>query len=244
MQIIYGIHAVQSFIKHKSQSAITLHFDERRNDQRLKQLIQLAERQEVNCLATTAKKLDALATGERHQGAVLEAREQQSQPALEDLLTQLEEPAFLLILDGVTDPHNLGACLRTADAAGVHAVIFPKDKSASINATVRKVACGAAETMPIYPVTNLARTLEQLQQWGIWIIGTTGDTEQELYDLDLSGSKALVMGSEGKGMRRLTKEKCDHLAKIPMAGSVSSLNVSVATGVCLFEILRQRKSST
>ncbi|MCK5881097.1 MAG: 23S rRNA (guanosine(2251)-2'-O)-methyltransferase RlmB [Sinobacterium sp.] len=240
MQIIYGIHAVQSFIKHKSQSATTLHYDERRNDQRLKQLIQLAQRQEVNCLATTSKKLDVLATGERHQGAVLETNEQHSQPALEDLLTQLDEPAFLLVLDGITDPHNLGACLRTADAAGVHAVIFPKDKSASINATVRKVACGAAETIPTYPVTNLARTLEQLQQWGIWIIGTTGEADQELYELDLSGPKALVMGAEGSGMRRLTKEKCDHLAKLPMAGSVSSLNVSVATGVCLFEMVRQR----
>ncbi len=241
MQIIYGIHAVQSFIKHKSTSAITLYYDERRNDQRLKQLIQLAARQAVNCQATNSKKLDALSAGERHQGAVLEASEQQSQPALEDLLTNLEEPAFLLVLDGVTDPHNLGACLRTADAAGVHAVIFPKDKSASIYATVRKVACGAAETIPTYPVTNLARTLEQLQQWGIWIVGTSGDTEQELYQLDLTGPKALVMGAEGNGMRRLTKEKCDHLAKLPMAGSVSSLNVSVATGICLFEMVRQRK---
>lgn len=241
MQKIYGIHAVQSFIKHKSKLAITLYFDERRNDQRLKQLIQLAERQEVNCVATTGKKLDKMADGERHQGTVLETETNSDQLALEDLLTQLDEPAFLLVLDGVTDPHNLGACLRTADAAGVHAVIFPKDKSASINATVRKVACGAADTMPTYPVTNLARTLEQLQQWGIWIIGTSGESTQTLYELDLRGPKALVMGAEGNGMRRLTKEKCDHLAKLPMAGSVSSLNVSVATGICLFEMARQRK---
>ena len=242
MQIIYGIHAVQSFIKHKSQLAISLHYDERRSDQRLKQLIQLASRQDVDCIGTSSKKLDNMTHGERHQGAVLTCQTQNTQPALEELLTELQEPAFLLILDGVTDPHNLGACLRTADAAGVHAVIFPKDKSASINATVRKVACGAADTMPTYPVTNLARTLEQLKQWGVWIVGTCGESSEDFFELDLTGPKALVMGAEGDGMRRLTKEKCDHLAKLPMAGSVSSLNVSVATGVCLFEMVRQRQA--
>jgi len=242
MQIIYGIHAVQSFIKHKAQAAEVLYYDARRNDKRLQNLLKLAERQDVKREALDNKKLDKLADGERHQGAVLKASSVQTQPALEDLLDSLQEPAFLLVLDGVTDPHNLGACLRTADAAGVHAVIFPKDKSASINATVRKVACGAADVIPIYPVTNLARTLEQLQQWGIWIVGTAGEASDEIYDIDMSGAKALVMGAEGDGMRRLTREKCDYLVKLPMAGDVSSLNVSVATGVCLYEMVRQRKA--
>ena len=242
MHTVYGLHAVQSFLKHKSEHVIVLHFDRRRQDQRLQQVIKLAERQQVKLEPVNNKQLDKLSQGERHQGVVLQAKLDQQQQSLEDLLDQLDEPALLLILDGVTDPHNLGACLRTADAAGVHAVIFPKDKSASINATVRKVACGAAEVMPIYPVTNLARTMEQLQQRGVWIIGTAGEAEQSLYQLDLSGSKALVMGAEGEGMRRLTREKCDFLAKLPMQGSVSSLNVSVATGICLFEMQRQRQS--
>lgn len=239
-QTIFGLHAVQSFIKHKSELAIQLHYDQRRQDKRLQQLLDLAKRQQVTTVASSSKELDKLTQGERHQGAVLIAKAETKQTSLEDLLDSLQEPAFLLVLDGVTDPHNLGACLRTADAAGVHAVIFPKDKSSSINATVRKVACGAAEVMPTYPVTNLARTLEQLKQRGIWIVGTAGEAAQKVYDLDLSGAKALVMGAEGPGMRRLTREKCDYLVKLPMAGSVSSLNVSVATGVCLFEMVRQR----
>ena len=159
---------------------------------------------------------------------------------LETLLEQQETPALLLVLDGVTDPHNLGACIRTADAAGVLAVIVPKDKSATLNATVRKVACGAAEVMPLVSVTNLARTLEKLRQQGFWVVGTAGEAEQTLYQQDLTVNKVLVMGAEGKGMRRLTREHCDFLVKLPMAGSVSSLNVSVATGVCLFEAQRQR----
>ena len=159
---------------------------------------------------------------------------------LDTLLEQQETPALLLVLDGVTDPHNLGACIRTADAAGVLAVIVPKDKSATLNATVRKVACGAAEVMPLVSVTNLARTLEKLRQQGFWVVGTAGEAEQTLYQQDLTGNKVLVMGAEGKGMRRLTREHCDFLVKLPMAGSVSSLNVSVATGVCLFEAQRQR----
>jgi len=146
------------------------------------------------------------------------------------------------VLDGVTDPHNLGACLRTADAAGAQAVIVPKDKSATLNATVRKVACGAAEVIPLVAVTNLARTLEKLQKKGLWVVGTAGEVEQELYQLDMTGPTVLVMGAEGKGMRRLTREHCDYLVKLPMGGSVSSLNVSVATGVCLFEAVRQRQA--
>lgn len=160
---------------------------------------------------------------------------------LEELLEKLAEPPLLLVLDNITDPHNLGACLRTADAAGVQAVIIPKDKSATLNATVRKVACGAAEVIPLVTVTNLARTLEKLQQRGLWIVGTAGEAEQEIYQQDLTIPTVLVMGAEGKGMRRLTRDHCDYLVKLPMLGSVSSLNVSVATGICLFEAVRQRK---
>ena len=159
---------------------------------------------------------------------------------LEELLDRSEGVPLLLVLDGVTDPHNLGACLRTADAAGALAVIVPKDKSATLNATVRKVACGAAEVIPLVAVTNLARTLEKLQQRGLWLVGTAGEAEQELYQQDMTGPTVLVMGAEGKGMRRLTREHCDYLVRLPMAGSVSSLNVSVAAGVCLFEAVRQR----
>jgi 23S rRNA (guanosine2251-2'-O)-methyltransferase len=155
-------------------------------------------------------------------------------------LSALDHPPMLLVLDGVTDPHNLGACLRSAEAAGVDAVIVPKDKSADLNATVRKVACGAAETMPFVRVTNLARTLEKLKQQGIWLYGTAGEAAQSVFEVDLKGPVALVMGAEGKGMRRLTREHCDYLVNLPMAGAVSSLNVSVATGICLFEAVRQR----
>jgi 23S rRNA (guanosine2251-2'-O)-methyltransferase len=159
------------------------------------------------------------------------------------MLDGLDHPPLLLILDGVTDPHNLGACLRTADAAGVDAVIAPKDNSAPLNATVRKVACGAAEVVPYIQVTNLARTMKDIQGRGIWITGTAGEAEQSVYQANLTGPVALVMGAEGKGMRRLTRENCDYLINLPMAGSVSSLNVSVATGVCLFEAVRQRVSA-
>ena len=157
---------------------------------------------------------------------------------------QSEQPSLILVLDGVTDPHNLGACLRSADAAGVHAVVVPKDKSADLSPTVRKVACGAAEVVPFVRVTNLSRTLEALKERGVWLFGAAGEAEKSIYDNDLTGSMALVMGAEGAGLRRLTREHCDHLVKLPMAGSVSSLNVSVATGVCLFEAVRQRAEQT
>lgn len=195
----------------------------------------------LNCQALDKKALDQLSSGQ-HQGIILSCK---AMPALNEgaLLKLLEEQdnPLLLILDGVTDPHNLGACLRTADAAGVAAVIAPKDKSASINATVRKVACGAAETVPFVQVTNLVRTMKKLQQAGVWLAGTSGDSDTSLYDADLSGPIAIVMGAEGDGVRRLTAENCDFLLNIPMAGFVSSLNVSVATGVCLFEAVRQRQ---
>lgn len=239
--IIYGLHAVHGVLKHQAGTITGLYYDKKRQDRRLLELLTLAAQQQVNCIPSSKDELNQLCDNENHQGIAAQAAEQTRHPALEDLLDALQEPAFLLILDGITDPHNLGACLRTADAAGVHAVIYPKDKSAGINATVRKVACGAAEVIPAYAVTNLARCLEQLRQRGIWITGTAGEAEQYIYEMDLTGPIALVMGAEGKGMRRLTREHCDHLARIPMAGSVSSLNVSVATGVCLFEAVRQRR---
>lgn len=156
------------------------------------------------------------------------------------LVGRLERPAFLLILDNVQDPHNLGACLRSADAAGADAVVVPKDRSVGLTETVRHVACGAAEHIPFAVVTNLARTLRQLKEAGVWLVGTTHDTEKLIYDVDLAGPIGIVMGSEGKGLRRLTAEHCDFLARIPMLGSVDCLNVSVATGICLFEVVRQR----
>ena len=177
-----------------------------------------------------------------HQGVVADVSPSQvwGEAMLDELLDRTEGAPLLLVLDGVTDPHNLGACLRSADAAGALAVIVPKDKSATLTPTVRKVACGAAEVIPLVAVTNLARTLEKLQQRGLWVVGTAGEAEVSIYDQDLTGPTILIMGAEGKGMRRLTREHCDYLVKLPMAGSVSSLNVSVATGVCLFEAQRQR----
>lgn len=242
MAIIYGIHAVQSVVKHQADTVKVLFYDKKRNDKRLQQLLEMAAKQGISCVPASRAQLEEKASDSRHQGVVVEAVERDHHIALDDLLASLKEPAFLLILDGVTDPHNLGACLRTAEAAGVHAVIYPKDKSAGINATVRKVACGAAEVIPTYAVTNLARTIEELKQQGIWVVGTAGEAENSIYSMDLSGPMALVMGAEGEGMRRLTRELCDYLAHLPMAGTVSSLNVSVATGVCLFEMVRQRQA--
>jgi 23S rRNA (guanosine2251-2'-O)-methyltransferase len=241
MAIVYGLHAAQSVVRHQADTIKVLFYDKKRNDQRLQQLLDMAQKQGIACVPATKTQLDEKAGDDRHQGVVIDAIERNHHLPLEELLQNLNEPALLLILDGVTDPHNLGACLRTAEAAGVHAVIYPKDKSAGINATVRKVACGAAEVIPTYAVTNLARTLEDIKQLGIWIVGTAGEAEQSLYDMDLKGPMALVMGAEGEGMRRLTREHCDYLANLPMAGTVSSLNVSVATGVCLFEMVRQRR---
>ena len=209
-------------------------------------LCELSRNQGVAVLSCSKPELDALVSG-RHQGVVAvldpaagaEAGGLMSEADLIDQLTQVATP-LILILDGVTDPHNLGACLRSADAAGVTAVIFPKDKSADVNDVARKVASGAAETVPWVRVTNLARTIESLKQAGVWVIGTDGDAEESLYEQDLSGPCAMVLGSEGAGMRRLTRDLCDFVVKLPMAGSVSSLNVSVAAGVCLFEAVRQR----
>lgn len=241
-QYSFGIHAVGSLLERQPSKVRGLWVQKDRQDKRIQKLLDQAREHGIKIRFTDRKELDRLADGV-HQGVVAEATAVEicNEPFLEKLLEQLEEAPLLLVLDGVTDPHNLGACLRTADAAGVHAVIAPKDRSAPLNATAVKVACGAADTVPYVVVTNLARTLKQLQAAGVWITGTAGEAQQLVTQASLTGPMALVMGAEGTGMRRLTRENCDQLIKIPMAGSVSSLNVSVAAGVCLFEAVRQRQ---
>ena len=242
VEFVFGLHAVQTKLQRNPEQVQELWMQQGREDQRLQKLQVLATEQEIATNIVPRKELDQRVKG-RHQGVVAACTPTpvKNEADLNVLLQDLQEPAFLLVLDGVTDPHNLGACLRTADAAGVHAVIAPKDKSASLNSTVSKVACGAAESVPFIQVTNLARCLKSLQDQGVWITGTAGETEQLVYDASLTRPMALVMGAEADGMRRLTREACDQLIKIPMAGEVSSLNVSVATGVCLFEAVRQRQ---
>lgn len=244
LEKIYGVHAVEALLRHHPKRVKKIWLAEGRSEPRVQALVALAEQARVAIGQCERREMDAWVEGV-HQGVVAEVSPSQvwGEPMLEELLDRAAGAPLLLVLDGVTDPHNLGACLRTADAAGALAVIIPKDKSATLNATVRKVACGAAEVIPLVAVTNLARTLEKLQQRGLWIVGTAGEAEQELYQQDLTGPIVLVMGAEGKGMRRLTREHCDYLVKLPMAGSVSSLNVSVATGVCLFEAVRQRQAA-
>ena len=243
---VFGIHAVNSVVRKHASSAVNV---ERvwvlagRRDRRMSELVTLAKQNGVHVESVQREQLDIYSQGGRHQGVVALVQggaERGVDVGLEDVLSRNEPNLLLLILDGVQDPHNLGACLRTADAAGVHAVIAPKDRAVSLNATVKKVACGAAEVVPFIQVTNLASAMKQIQQSGVWITGTSGDASDLLYDVDLTGRVALVMGSEGEGIRRLTSQNCDALVKLPMAGSVESLNVSVATGVCLYEAVRQR----
>lgn len=244
LEKIYGVHAVEALLRHHPKRVKQVWLAEGRNDPRVQVLLGLATDARVAVGQCERREMDAWVEGV-HQGVVADVSPSQvwGEQMLEELLDRSEGAPLLLVLDGVTDPHNLGACLRSADAAGALAVIVPKDKSATLNATVRKVACGAAEVIPLVAVTNLARTLEKLQQRGLWVVGTAGEAERSLYEQDLTGPTVLIMGAEGKGMRRLTREHCDYLVKLPMAGSVSSLNVSVATGVCLFEALRQRGAS-
>lgn len=237
----YGIHAIASLLQHSPDKIKQLWLKQGRDDKKLKQIAQLAQQAGVVAQQVPQKTLDKMIDG-RHQGVVAEVLtgEVYSESDLASLISNVEQP-FILILDGVEDPHNLGACLRSADAAGVTCVIAPKDKAVGITAAVSKVACGAAETVPFIQVTNLARTMEWLKQQGIWIYGAAGEAEQDLHQTELTGSLAIAMGAEAKGLRRLTREKCDFLIKIPMVGNVESLNVSVATGICLFEVLRQRR---
>ena len=241
-ETIYGIHAVKAFVSNHPEHLIEVLALKGRDDQRLQPLINEIQRLGISVQFLNRQTLDKKAEGEVHQGIIarIHPLKELNENDLDHILQQQSSP-LLLVLDGITDPHNLGACLRTADAAGVSAVIVPKDKSAQLNSTARKVACGAAENVPLIRVTNLSRTLRELQQQhNIWVIGTAGEASETLYQTKLTGPLALVMGAEGEGMRRLTREHCDQLVSIPMAGTVSSLNVSVATGVCLFEIVRQR----
>jgi 23S rRNA (guanosine2251-2'-O)-methyltransferase len=238
---VFGLHAVEALALKEPDSIVEIIIQQGREDVRLNKLLNILQQQHVAYSFVTRKELDNLVSG-RHQGvvALVKPEAEKNEGHLEDMLNTLETPPFLLILDSVTDPHNLGACLRSADAAGVHAVIVPKDKSAPLNSVAKKVACGAAEHVPVIRVTNLARTMKWLQNYGIWITGAAGEADKTIYQTDFKGAIALAMGAEGDGLRRLTREHCDQLTKIPMLGSVSSLNVSVATGICLFEALRQR----
>lgn len=239
---IYGIHAVSAFLANAPERLIEVYVLKGREDKRLQPLLNELHQLGISVQFVNRQTLDKKAEGEVHQGIIarVQPAKELNENDLDNILARHANP-LLLVLDGVTDPHNLGACLRTADAAGVCAVIVPRDKSAQLTSIARKVACGAAETVPLVRVTNLARTLRDLQQQhNVWVVGTAGEATETIYQSKLTGALALVMGAEGEGMRRLTREHCDQLISIPMAGSVSSLNVSVATGVCLFEIVRQR----
>jgi 23S rRNA (guanosine2251-2'-O)-methyltransferase len=240
--MIFGLHAVRTLLQQRPERAALLLLQKGRDDARMQELVQLAEAKSVKTEWRDVKELDRLAGSERHQGACLHIRSVGvlGEGALDDLLDATTTPPLLLVLDGVQDPHNLGACMRTADAAGVAAVIVPKDRAAGLSATVRKVASGAAESVPLIQVTNLARTLRWLKERDIWIVGTDDQAEHSLYGAKLTGPLAIVLGAEGTGLRRLTRENCDALVSIPMRGIVESLNVSVAAGVLLYEAVRQR----
>lgn len=245
-ELVFGIHAVNALMDSAPERFIEIWLLKGREDERLMSIINMARKLGISAQMVQRKVLDEKSEGEQHQGVIARVKQGKvfTENDLDDIINKANTqgiPPFLLILDGVTDPHNLGACLRNADASGVQAIIVPKDNAARITPTVRKVAVGAVESVPLVQVTNLSRTMKQLQELGVWIIGTAGETDTCLYDVKLSGPMALVMGAEGKGMRRLTRENCDQLVKLPMAGKVSSLNVSVATGICLFEIVRQRR---
>ncbi len=239
---VFGIHAINALLKHRPEAILQIYLQSGRLDERISEITDHANSLGIPVEVMDKKELDKKANGS-HQGAVAFCKEiklEYNESYLEELLNKLERPPLLLVLDGVTDPHNLGACLRSAEAAGVDAVIVAKDKSALMNATVRKVASGAAEIIPFIVVTNLVRCLQQLQKRGIWVMGAAGEADKSVYNTDLKGALALVLGAEGSGLRRLTRETCDELLSIPMQGETSSLNVSVSAGVFLFEALRQR----
>jgi 23S rRNA (guanosine2251-2'-O)-methyltransferase len=242
-KVLFGFHAVGVRLKTAPQSIIEVYFEPTRRDARMRQFLDRAREAGVRLIEADGLRLAKLAGSHGHQGVAARVEPMAQAHSLDELLEQLEEQGtvpLLLVLDGITDPHNLGACLRVADGAGAHAVIAPKDHAAGINATVAKVASGAAETMPYFMVTNLARTLGELKERNIWVIGTSDDAPKTLYQVELKGPTALVLGAEGAGMRQLTRKTCDELISIPMKGAVESLNVSVASGVCLYEAFRQR----
>jgi 23S rRNA (guanosine2251-2'-O)-methyltransferase len=245
LRVLYGFHAVGGRLKTAPQSVAELHLDAQRRDARMRSLIARAQESGVRIVETDDDHLTRLCGAPRHQGVVARVRPLPQRHSLDDILDDAHAagagPALVLALDGVTDPHNLGACLRTADASGVQAVIAPKDHAVGLNATVAKVASGAAETVPYLMVTNLARSLNELKERGLQVVGFSDDVDMTLYDLDLTRPIALVLGAEGAGMRQLTRKTCDVLVRIPMQGAVESLNVSVACGVSLYEVLRQRR---
>jgi 23S rRNA (guanosine2251-2'-O)-methyltransferase len=241
--VLYGFHAVTVRLKTAPQSVVEVHLDAQRRDARMRGFAERAREAGAKVLDSDDARLTRLAGNDRHQGVVALVNPLPARHSLDDILDEAKTPPLVLALDGVTDPHNLGACLRVAEGAGAHAVIAPKDHAVGINATVAKVASGAAETMPYLMVTNLARALGELKEREIKVIGTSDDAAATLYDFDLSGGVALVLGAEGKGLRQLTRNTCDALVRIPMAGAVESLNVSVAAGVCLYEAMRQRRAA-
>lgn len=246
LQMLAGFHAVQARIRHAAESIKELYVEQARRDKRMQNFIAQAEQAGLRIIFADKARLDNMAKGVRHQGLIAMATEVELAMDVDDLLDALEDQGIkplLLILDSVTDPHNLGACLRTADAAS-HAVLAPKDRAVGLNPTVRRVACGAAETLPYITVTNLARTMRQLRDRDVWLVGTDDQATESMHQVDGKRGMAWVMGAEGEGMRRLTRETCDELVSIPMLGSVESLNVSVASAVCLYETLRQRQIPT
>jgi 23S rRNA (guanosine2251-2'-O)-methyltransferase len=243
LQAVFGFHAILSRLRVRTDGVREIYVDVARHDGRMKDLLAVAKEKNIRTMAVDGKRLDGITGHARHQGVVAMVEPAKLPQFVDDVLDTLEETPFLLILDGVTDPHNLGACLRVADAAGVHAVIAPKDRSVGLTATVMKVASGAAETVPYITVTNLARTLRELKDRNIWLVGADDEGDSSLFSAKLSGPLGWVMGAEGEGLRRLTRENCDTIVSIPMAGAVESLNVSVASGICLFEARRQRETA-
>jgi 23S rRNA (guanosine2251-2'-O)-methyltransferase len=241
-KVLFGFHAVGVRLKTAPASVIEIYYEPTRRDARMRQFLERVKEAGVRLIEADALRIAKLVGSHGHQGVAARVNEIKMVHSLDDLLDTLEskDAPLILVLDGVTDPHNLGACLRVADGAGAHAVIAPKDHAVGVNATVAKVASGAAETVPYFMVTNLARTLNELKERNIWIIGTSDDAPKTLFNVDLKGPTALVLGAEGDGMRQLTRKTCDELVNIPMQGAVESLNVSVASGVCLYEARRQR----
>jgi 23S rRNA (guanosine2251-2'-O)-methyltransferase len=241
-RLIHGFHAVTAKLRHSPDDVKEIYVAEVRQDGRMRDLLKAATTAGVRVVPVESPRLDGmLGSSGRHQGVIARIAATQKYLSIDDVMETLMEPVLLLILDGVQDPHNLGACLRVADAAGAHAVIAPRDRACGLNATAIKVASGAADTVPYITVTNLARSLRQLQERGVWVVGAVGETDRDLYSLDQRVPFAWVLGAEGSGLRRLTRDTCDELARIPMAGTVESLNVSVAAGICLFEACRQRR---
>lgn len=241
-RVLAGFHAVNARLRHAPATIEAIYVDARRRDGRMAQLQQRAAESKVKLVPTDPERLRGLAGEAAHQGVVAVAAPVEQALSLDDVIEDVSPDTLLLLLDGVTDPRNLGACLRVADAAGVRAVVVPRDRSAGLTPAALKAAAGAAEAVPLIDVTNLARAMDELREAGVRLVGAAGEAAQSLYDLDLTGPLAWVLGAEGSGLRRLTRERCDTLASIPIVGHVESLNVSVATGICLYEAVRQRRA--